>query len=87
MEHNKSVISNASLISSSTTTKSKYTLEDFAFVQQKGKLTSELGKGAFGIVKLVRSRLDDKLYALKTINKMNLVEYSSTKHLKREIKI
>jgi serine/threonine protein kinase len=53
----------------------------------KGKNNSELGKGAFGVVKLVISRIDGKAYAMKTINKRNLLDYSSTTHLKREIKI
>jgi len=42
-------------------------LSDFEFVAPPGKKTAFLGKGAFGEVQLVKSKIDNKLYALKQV--------------------
>jgi hypothetical protein len=38
-------------------------------------------------VRLARAKDDGKLYAIKSINKQNLKQFSTVEHLKREIKI
>ncbi len=65
----------------------KRSLADYELVNVAGKNTPELGKGAFGEVRLARAKDDGKLYAIKSINKQNLKQFSTVEHLKREIKI
>lgn len=44
-------------------------MDDYEIVNQKDKLSSDLGKGAFGQVKLVRDRSDPtQLYAMKIVS-------------------
>jgi hypothetical protein len=59
---------NSNLSESTTSKKSKKSLEDYEFVQPKNKNTDELGRGAFGSVRLVKDKQEQKLYALKTVN-------------------
>lgn len=40
---------------------------DFEEVLLKNKTTSELGKGSYGCVKLVRDKTDNCLYAMKIV--------------------
>ncbi|CAK71603.1 unnamed protein product (macronuclear) [Paramecium tetraurelia] len=60
-------------------------IDDFEFIVKDGK--SELGKGSYGQVKLVKDRQNGQLYAMKILNKKRIFEYWSTENLKREIKI
>ena len=48
---------------------------------------SDLGKGAYGSVKLVKEKGSDKLYAMKALSKREIKKYQTFTNLKREIKI
>ncbi len=52
---------------SSSTVKGKKSLEDYVLVNNPKKNTPELGKGAFGDVKLAQDKSDGLLYAIKSV--------------------
>ncbi|CAD8109428.1 unnamed protein product [Paramecium primaurelia] len=60
-------------------------IDDFEIIVKDGK--SELGRGSYGQVKLVKDRQNGQLYAMKILNKKRIFEYWSIENLKREIKI
>ncbi|CAD8062352.1 unnamed protein product [Paramecium sonneborni] len=60
-------------------------IDDYEIIVKDGK--SELGRGSYGQVKLVKDRQNGQLYAMKILNKKRIFEYWSTENLKREIKI
>lgn len=43
-----------------------------------------LGKGAFGVVELVKCKLNDQPYALKQLNKLEVARTNRVQHLLRE---
>ena len=47
----------------------------------------DLGKGAFGIVKKIKSKKTGKIYALKIMQKKNLIFENMTDQFKKESKI
>ena len=47
---------------SCTNKKAKKSLKDYELVNVANKKTPDLGKGAFGSVRLVKDKSDDKLY-------------------------
>ena len=57
------------------------------FTEIKDKNMANLGKGSYGLVKLVQHRGSKDLYALKTIDKNKISEEASIEVLKREISI
>lgn len=50
-------------------TRRKRTIEDFEFIQAKtnGKMQDELGKGAFGSVRLAKDKQTGQKVAIKTV--------------------
>ena len=46
-----------------------------------------VGKGGFGQVWKVRNKITDKLYAIKVINKQNIIEQKMVDQINREIEI
>ena len=54
-----------SLNSSSTSKRSTRSLDDYEFVNIPKKANGDLGKGAFGEVKLIKEKSSGKLFALK----------------------
>ena len=54
----------------SVTTRQKKKREDFEFVERQSEFgkTSEIGKGAFGTVRLVRDKSKGTLYAMKIVS-------------------
>lgn len=55
---------------STSTTKSRHkrrTIEDYEFVDHPEKNTSDLGKGTYGRVKLVKDKRNDQLFAMKIV--------------------
>ena len=58
---------------------------DFEVTKVKGR--NELGKGAFGNVTLVKLKETNQQYALKTMSKKFIFQYSKPENLRREIKI
>ena len=67
----------------STFSSVKRNLNEFEFVNLPKKNTSELGKGSYGCVNLVKDKITDELQALKTVfllyfifnkNKIKLIE-------------
>ena len=48
---------------------------------------SVLGKGAYGMVKLIRDKTSGRLFALKVINKEQITEEAGLEIIKREIEI
>ena len=46
-----------------------------------------VGKGGFGQVWKVRNKVTDKLYAIKVINKQNIIEQKMVDQINREIEI
>ncbi|CAD8205584.1 unnamed protein product [Paramecium pentaurelia] len=67
----------------------KRALNEFEFVEKKdnGKAQEELGKGAFGRVRLAIDKLTDTKVAIKTIPKKILKENAQAENIKREIKL
>ena len=59
--------------------KSKYFIDDFTVIRV-------LGKGAFGKVMLVRLKNDGVIYAMKSLNKQQLLEKNEVAHTKTERK-
>jgi hypothetical protein len=61
----------------SQNSKRKKTLEDFEFIEREGKFgkSGELGKGAYGVVRLVRDKTytgkGEKKYAMKIVRNCN----------------
>lgn len=53
------------------------TKDDFEFVKY-------LGKGAFGVVDLVRCKYNNQFYALKQLEKLEVARYNRIPHLMRE---
>lgn len=58
----------------------KITLEDFTEIKY-------LGKGAHGVVNLVRCNINSELYALKQLDKTLIARFNKVKHLLREKEI
>lgn len=65
MSLNSSTASNSSY---SRRVQKKKILSDYEEVTLKNKSTSELGKGSYGCVKLVKDKEDGILYAMKIVN-------------------
>lgn len=65
MSLNSSTASNSSY---SRRVQKKKILADYEEVTLKNKTTSELGKGSYGCVKLVKDKDDGLLYAMKIVN-------------------
>lgn len=57
----------------SRTSKKKKKLEDFEFIERNTKYgkTGELGKGAYGVVRLVKDKHNGHKYAMKIVKKSN----------------
>lgn len=53
--------------SQSTSKRIKKSMSDYEFVNLENKNSPLLGRGAFGEVKLVKDKLEGKLYALKSV--------------------
>jgi serine/threonine protein kinase len=51
------------------------------------ELVRVIGKGSFGKVTLVRKKTDQKLYAMKVLNKQNIVKRKQVQHTKTERKV
>jgi len=81
--------SNISSISSNDPKQKKKTVDDYELANVPNKTTSDLGKGSYGQVKLVKEKGNpsSKLYAMKVISIAQLKAYSSVEYLKNEIKI
>ena len=88
--NNVSVMEDDSLnssVSSSSTKRSTRSLDDYEFINIPKKTTGDLGKGAFGEVKLIKEKSTGKLFALKQINKKNLKQKGYVDQMKKEIKL
>lgn len=59
-------------------TRKKRTIDDYEFIQQKtnGKLQDELGKGAFGMVRLAKDKISGQKVAIKTVH-LNIIQLRS----------
>ena len=65
-----------------------YPLSDFTIIKDSSFQNKSIGKGAFGEIFLIKNKKDNKLYALKQINKKNVLESgASLEIIKREISI
>ncbi|KAM3135298.1 hypothetical protein pb186bvf_012596 [Paramecium bursaria] len=82
-DRSKSCNDNDDSVSSLTSMRRKP--EEFEIIQVGTR--TELGKGSYGCVKLVKDKQNGKLYAMKIMNKRSVFDYCSVENLKREIKI
>ena len=58
----------------------KISLKDFEIMQT-------LGIGSFGVVKLIRNKVNKKYYALKMLKKEDLIKLKQIDHVKSEITV
>ncbi|CAF4427062.1 unnamed protein product, partial [Adineta steineri] len=65
---------------------SSYKFEDTIDLN-KFELIMTLGQGSFGRVLLVVSEFDKQNYALKVLDKSQIVKYNQIKHVQSEIRI
>ena len=59
-----------------STKKSSKSLDDYEFVNIPKRSNGDLGKGAFGEVKLVKEKATGKLFALKQVNYLIKIHWS-----------
>lgn len=64
----------------------KRCLDDYEILPLPNNKT-ELGRGSYGCVKLVREKKTNQLFAMKIMNKKMIFECCSVENLKQEIKI
>ena len=63
-------------MSKSNQTKRKRTIDDYQFIGDPTKSPGVLGQGAYGSVKKVIDKHDNKMYAIKIVNQLAWVQHN-----------